>query len=308
MIATSLNKISRYAQWADYYVDRMVDGDYATIVLAYTPEGFVFDFNAADALEGKPIVVLDLQEYGWNTSYKNDVLWGRNMAVDQALYPYADWLPLHQWLFENDDHIICYFKRELTPEVASLDTKFPVHPVDLISPNRPNYPVVEKHEFLARPFDLMHIWGHSHEDRVELDKRINASELPGINASRNIHFSNRESLRSILDFQQSYKLSASLPGCGVKTFRHSESCSGCVPIVADVGMSYSVPWTLDNAAILPTVDGRINFDVAIPYLKKLIQNPELIWNKYEAAQESARQLDINYYVENHVNKYITSYL
>lgn len=309
MTPTSLNKVSRYAQWTDSYVDRLTDRDYACIILAYTPEGFVFDEDQANAIKDKPLVILDMREYGWNTSHKNDNIFGYSYKTE-SMYHGPEWEKLNEWGVENSHRIVCNFTREYSPQVSALtqlaSQNFPVYPVDLISANRPNYPIQTKDEFLSRECDLMHWWGHSHEDRVDFHAR--ASELPGVHYFNKVHHTERYPLAHVLDLQFGSKLSTAFSGCGVKTFRHSESCAGSVPVVMDVGMRYAVPWTSDNSSLLPTVDGRIDFGIAIPYLKKLIQNPELIWDKYEAAQESARQLDQNVYVNQHINAHIAANL
>jgi hypothetical protein len=305
MIATSLNKVSRYAGWADVYVERLTEGNYTALILAHCPEGYVFDEENAKRLQDKPIVVLDLREYGWNISHKNLNLAGWNYTKTD-LYDSEEWKKLQYWLVYNNSKIIVNFTRELTKEMQEFSPRFPVVPLDLISRNRPSVAPVTKQEFLARPNHIMHWWGHSHEDRVLLHEMI-------LNNFKNcwsnkIDHTARYPLQYVIDTQQSFRMSVALPGCGHKTFRHSESCVGSVPIISECGIQFAVPWNSSNSISLPTNDGRILLPDALRILQSFNDSPSLVWDKYAGAQENARQLDQNYYVEHHINEHIRKYL
>lgn len=308
MIVTALNTIERYAQWTDLYIERILPGDYACIVLAHTPNGFKFDRDEFLKIKDMPWVVLDFREYGWNTSFKNKDLLGADQE-QQPMYSGEEWdaLNFHACFPE----IIAYFKREFSPEVGQLTPPFPVYPIDLISRDRPMPEPVTKDAYLSRLRQIMHVFGYSHEDRRELRSALwgplgtTAWEMCSV--LEEIHHTNRKPLSRILQIQGECLLSTALPGCGHKTFRHSESCVNCVPVVSDCGMRFSVPWTEENAVLLPTVDGRIDHQDSVRRIVEALQDKETLWQKYLAAQVSAAMLDQNVYMKT-INNIIQSHL
>lgn len=308
MIATALNKVERYAQWTDLYVERLHPGDCTALILSHCPNGYVFDFAEAHTIKDKPIVVLDFREYGWNTSHKNCDLAGFQRE-EQPMYHGSEWENLEGWLLGQN--IVAYFKRELSPEVSQLTSPYPVYPIDLISKNRPMFGPVKKDEYVSRKQDLMHVWGHSHEDRVEFNEvwktGSNGTDFVK-NWCENIPHYNRLPLGSLLGRQSFFLLSTALPGCGHKTFRHSESCVNCVPVISDCGMKFSVPWGDHNAVLLPTVDGRINPQQSVEIIRNALLDKDALWSKYQAAQVSALLLDQDTYMKAHVNPLIKSAL
>lgn len=318
MIPTALNTLERYASWTDLYIERILPGDYTCLVLAHCPNGYTFDFAEARKLDGSKIVILDFREYGWNTSFKNCDLAGYYLE-NQPMYSGEGWDLLHVWL--RAQNIVAYFKREfswilsteleLNPEFSP---PFPIYPIDLIS-GRGGVQVepVTKDEFMGRD-GVMHVWGHSHEDRVDLEKalilEIDKEEVSILDGTwvENVHYSKRYPLSHVLGRQKRFLLSTALGGAGHKTFRHSESCVNCVPVVSDCGMRFSVPWTEENAVLLPTVDGRIDPQDSVRRIVEALQDKETLWQKYQAAQESARLLDQNVYLEKFVNPLIQAAL
>lgn len=308
MIATALNSLERYAQWTDLYIERICPGDYVCLVLAHCPNGYKFDAQEAFNLDIKnlPVVILDFREYGWNTSHNNCDLAGFRMEK-QPMYSGEQWALLHVWL--QGKKIAAYFKREFSPEVGQLTPPFPVYPIDLIS-GRSGVGIIPttKDEYLSRPIDIMHWWGYSHEDRVWMNSALTGDIDSAKYSCRNIPHLERVALAKVLEFQATAKMSLALPGCGHKTFRHSESCVNCVPVVSDCGMKFSVPWTKDNAVVLPTKDGLIDPALSVEILRDFRYSPEALWPRYQAAQESARLLDQSVYMDKFVNPLIQAAL
>lgn len=311
MIATSLNALERYAQWTDLYVERLYKGNYLAVILAHCPNGYKFDFAEAARfsqmapLGPLPIIIFDFREYGWNTSHKNCDLAGFQRE-EQPMYHGDEWENLDGWL--KGQNIVAYFKREFSPEVGQLTPPFPVYPIDLISGrNGFQFTPSTKDEFLSRPYQVLHWWGHSHEDRVWLNSALlDTPEVRSI--CKCVNHLERMALAKVLELQSTCQTSVSLGGCGVKCFRMSESCVNSVPIIADLGMRWSVPWTQENAVLLPTVDGRIDPQQALGCIVEALQDKETLWQKYLAAQESARALDQDGYMANIINPLILSHL
>lgn len=305
MIATTLNHLMPIQGWQNPYIERMLPGDYATIVLSYSPNGMAFNFFEVDLYDGKKIVVLDFQEFGWNQSWKNEMIWGGNIT-DESMYPRDSYYPLHSWL--ENQNIIAYFKRELTPEISQLNPPFPVFPLDLISQNRPNYEIQSKEQWLQRPADIMHVFGYSHEDRLVLEEELNSCGDRLKVTTENVPHFKRHPLKKVLDGQQNHFFSTALPGCGHKTFRHSESCSGSIPVVMDVGMRFAVPWTHKNAVLLPTIDGRLIHEYAVANIEDELKDMDALYEKYLNAQSAANELNELNYTDMHINRHLKELL
>lgn len=307
MIATTLNAREHLNQWLHVYTERLTGEDYVALFLCHQPNGFTFDSVTAKTLSGKPVVVFDMREFGWQDSWKNaDVIgWAKERS---PLYPEEseyDWM--REWI--HGQKVALYFKREFSVVLQSMLNEFkggcpfPVLPIDLISRNRPGFSQVTRELYLQRN-GIMHVFGHSHEDRPEL-----LAALRGMAGWHEmIHHTQRRPLNQIILQQGSHLLSTALGGCGHKTFRHSESCCDCVPVLADVGMKFSVPWTDENAVLLPTDGGRLNIEQSVATIKQALEFPEVLWFKYEAAQKAAAELSEDHYVEHHINQHIKAAL
>lgn len=304
MIATTLNHLLPIQGWQNPYIERMLDGDYATVVLSYSPNGYAFNDGEAQMLNGKKIVVLDFEEYGWNRSWDNNKLTGFTI-YGSDMYP-GGYSPWHTWL--SHQNIIAYFKRELTPEISQLNPPFPVYPLDLISQNRPNYEIQSKEQWMQRPADVMHVFGYSHEDRLVLENELKTQTGDLRVTIENVPHFKRHLLKAVLDGQQNHFFSTALPGCGHKTFRHSESCSGAIPVVMNVGMKFAVPWTNKNAVLLPTINGRLITEYAVASIEDELRDMDALYEKYLNAQTAANELNELNYIDMHINPHIKNRL
>jgi len=305
---TSLNKKARYAQWLDVYAERLLPGGYTALMIAHTPEGFEFDAEEAAKLKDKPLVVFDMREYGWEKSHANMDLLGIKRE-DQVEYSGDEWLKLHSWAQENPARL--YFKRELSVSLkkyswSSKCIGVNLHPVDLISRNRPLFEPQTKDEWMKHKPGVHFVYGNSHPDRMLLHGELIGRNFPAY--CENVHHTNRRPLMQIILEQMEYMLSVSLSGAGFKCFRSSESCVGCIPVMADLPVVYSVPFTKENVVLLPTENGRIKIPECVDVIEQALSDPEALYPVYLAAQESARLLEQDTYMREIINPKIKEVL
>jgi hypothetical protein len=315
MTLTALNSVERYAGWLDMYATRLIDLNYTALFIVHMPNGFRFDQGTANQLSGKPLVIFDLEEYG-HSSWKNQFITGVSQDNNDERKKLADWI--------RKQRVVVYFKRELSSLIAQTTYNFPLHPIDLISVNCSNKFNFTKDQFMKRLGGVFHLYGYSHMDRKHLHAKLqvkygnvaNSMQIAnnmitdGIKCHllEQIFHKYRRPLDQVLNTQAKFKLSIALPGNGAKTFRHSESCVGSVPVVSDLGMKFAVEWTENNAVLLPTIDGSIDIDLSFKKIEETLADEEKLWQKYVNAQISSKDLEINTYMQKHVNAVIKSKL
>lgn len=305
------------AGWIQPYVQMMCPGDYTVLCLFYQGNGFVFDRALADSLSGKELVILDMQEYGWDRSFANINVMGVCME-EQPLYPEVEeYHKLCNWIAHQK--VIAYFKREMTK--GCISNFFPIYPIDLLSFNRGRVPTPRREEFLSRKGGVFFLYGNSHPDRLALHGalqtvRNSASNSIGVaqrvmasgyetDLLEQVHFAARYPLSTVIEAQGQFKLSIALGGCGNKSFRTSEVLNA-VPVINDVGMIYSVQWTNENALMLPTRNGRLDIELAVKIIGNL--DSEDAWIKMQGAYQSALELEPANYVNHHINRHILATL
>lgn len=285
--------------------------DYTALVVALCPGGFVFNEQLARQHDGKPLVIFDMLEYGVE-SYKNTHLLG----VNSAHYLNGEYAKLDEWI--QLQKVAAYFKREYVDFPLHCFCEMPLHPIDLLA-NIQAQPI-RKDQFMSRVGGVMHVYGYSHQDRKNLHAALqvafattlNALDAAEIAASRRIpfhyleqreHFT-RHQMDRVQTIQGHCLLSCALAGNGVKTFRDCESITNSVPVVADLGMRRAIPFTDENAVLLPTRDGRILIDEAVQVIRDALQNTEKLWGKAQAANDMSRRCEAGNYVAHYINKFI----
>lgn len=280
MTYSNLSLESRIEPWitisCDYLLQELQSKDILVIpvTLLYNSS---FDDKLANAVSGMPIIVLDMLEYGWSVSWKNEHILGVNdnvICVPKGATPSRTYLSkLSEWL--STQNIICYFKREYSRFIDSIPTKFPIYPIELIPAKLPKCSLKQE-QWLNRKGKVFYTYGYSHEDRKALhaglqpllpNNTVNCIEHAKISINKNLPFSILQEIPSfarypysdLLTVQSNCRVSPAPPGAGVKCFRNIESSYLSVPAVPDLGFKWTYPWTPNNSILLPTdEEGRID--------------------------------------------------
>jgi len=220
------------------------------------------DFNEQVlSLAGKPFLVFDFIENGWNDESTETLVVGQNTDHFSHICQ-TGWERLHDFLSQNI--ALKYFKRELLKK-DKTEWLLPVEYPNLQNP----YPVQAKAEFDARPISVLNYWGRSHEARVQLHGEIwkNASR-GGYSVCDNIYYFSefmkqengskwaslwiphyaRIDISNILAINGQSKLCVSLPGAGIKCFRSTgEAPVNSVMVCKTDELAWSYEWNhLEN--------------------------------------------------------------
>lgn len=226
------------------------------LVLVTRVDDFVFNEELLN-ISGD-YCLFDLCEYEWNKSDFSDThIFGKNTNDFIYRFPGDEWLKLDNWMKEHPPRI--YFKRELlkkdvTDKVVSLT--YPSY--------QPSYPIQTKEQFDARPIELNHYFGRSHEDRIKFQGKayLYASDN-GITIIDNLyylqgflnegthkriwvnvhvpHFA-RTDLGNLLQLNNLSKFSLSMPGCGIRCFRDSEAPMNSIMVLQDNEIAFPFEW------------------------------------------------------------------
>lgn len=322
---TSLSTTTAPDGWLQNILERLVPGDYTALVFTFRDDA-VFDAEKAKSLDGKPLVVLDFAEYGYDESWRNNHLLGVKNHFERVV-PNRDYYDrLHEWV--SRQNIRVFFKREFSIPITEMWSNgyysgFPIYPVDLISEKVPRC-VINKDQWMARRGGVFHLYGYSHMDRKRLHGALQARWPRTINnlmamqecINREAQFHlleqvewwSRYQLGAVLNAQQQCMISVGLPGYGVKCFRNAEACYSCVPAVADLGLKWSVPWTEENAIMLPMVNGALDVPRAVEVLEKALEDKEALYNHAVNAADSCNEYQVDHYVEKYINQHIRNHL
>lgn len=287
--------------------------DYTALVVALCPSGFVFNEQAARQHDGRPLVIFDMLEYG-PRSYDNRHILGLN----SALYVGAEYEKLDHWICHQN--VAAYFKRELAGAIT--EAPFPLYPIDLLA-NITAQPLT-KDQYMGRLGGVMHVYGYSHQDRKKLHADLQVTLITTVNAmdaaemavAKRIPFHyleqrehwSRYPMDRVAAIQGQCLLSCALAGNGVKTFRDCESMTNSVPVVADLGMRRAIPFTDENAVLLPTAGGRILIDEAVAVIREALNDRERLWSKALAANDAARRCEPGNYTAEFINSRIEASL
>ena len=89
------------------------------------------------------------------------------------------------------------------------------------------------------------------------------------------------------------KVTIVMPGCGIKTFRHGESCGDALMAMPYNNLAWSYPWIAGENCIELT---------DVEYLHDCMENPTRLHELYRNAMENAR----NYRIETYLRRYVVS--
>lgn len=217
-----------------------------------------FEFNTELLNNKKPYILFDYCEYGAND-------WDRTgthiFGINTVFFPgfeSSEWMEFDAWV--KGSKPVVYFKRELL-KIHMKDNRHPIEYPCYFPPTE----IQSREQFDARPLEVLFNWGHSHESRVNLHANIflnagrigyhlidNIYHIVGaineVNGSRKIWASiltpshSRFPLSRIIDLQSGAKITVSLPGAGVKCFRHSEAPVNSIMFMQEDNLAWSFPW------------------------------------------------------------------
>lgn len=274
-----------------------------------------FRFNPRLRDIKKPWVLLDFCELEWNYfDLGNDtMLFGKNAKECRWLNPH--WHPFDDFVRENPP--VVYFKRELL-EVNRSDNVVPIDwPCRLEIP-----PLDTEEQFNSRPIEVLHCWGYSNPARPVLHADIfRAMATHGIGVLSEIeHFHDyfkspaartwatifspcyaRKPITTIEWMQQRCKISVSLPGCGVKSFRDAESSVGTIMALSFDRLARSFPWFHGENCF------RLRPSHAFEDLDAATKRDDL-FSIYCKGQETIANLQTKRYVENYITPLIEAKL
>lgn len=327
MIVTSLNLNGGVEGWLQPLIQRIpsLPDDVAILAINYT-QGFVFDRQAAQSIQGKRICILDFAEYGVDYSWNNSHLFSVTINAHRQVAEVAEYLALDEFLKQNQ--ILCYFKREYSQNIQRLiddgEVYFPVYPIEIFFDNLPPIPHLNRDEYLSRLGGVFHLFGNSHPDRKslagEMMKRwerictslgkmvdLENARLPYHLVEQVEHLSRYE-IGNVLHWQGKCLASMCCAGFGVKSFRMRESCFNSVPIIPNYGIKYSISWSDENAIILPTENGRIKLDESLAKLEVAMRDRADLWSRMQAAHNMAHAYSPDNYVRDQVTDKILQHL
>jgi hypothetical protein len=288
--------------------------------LAILPISFFHDYKFSPKVwdisqQKKPYVFMDWLEYEWlYFKEKNDThIFGKNTADCRWLNP--NWDALDEWM-RNYPPLV-YFKRELLSKDAS-DT---VHPIEWPC-YLPDMPMQSEDEFNRRPLEVFNNWGFSNPMRPKLHGDVFHAMNNGIGviseASQYEGFirdhpharawmtvftpwHSRIPITDLLFYQRRAKLSVSLPGCGVKCFRHSESPCESIMALPEDRLDWGIPWTHGDNCI------RLRPDHLFEDLDTATKIPDL-YQIYKRSQETIARYRGPTYVRDYLLPIIESKL
>jgi len=220
---------------------------------------YFHDYRFNEALRGinKPWVLVDFVEYCWDWQPVDTHVFGKNTSEFRKRLEsnFDQWMLFDE--FVRNRPPIMYFKRELLSKDATNRLK----PIEYLC-YMDAQPIQNRDEFDARSIDVFYNWGESNPLRPRLHGEIFTKKNYGIisqwdhldtyfhhNASeRKVwvsiftpHFS-RVHYGEIIRAQSRSKISVSLPGCGMKCFRHSEANVGAIMALTDDKLAWSYPF------------------------------------------------------------------
>lgn len=217
------------------------------IVLVSRVEDVVYN-PELDTLKGKPYVLIDFVELGWNWDMDYGHHWAHNTDKFPEVFRSDGWKVFDNFV-DNNKPIIT-FQRELLQESVS-EKLVPICYPCIID----KVPLQSREQFNMRMLNVFFTWGLSNERRKWLHAKIwKKSSNYGYGVCDNIYYlkgflqneSNpnkwftcniphycRLPVEEIMMLNGISKLSFSLPGAGKNCFRHSESPINSVMLMHD---------------------------------------------------------------------------
>lgn len=230
----------------------LTSSDEADIVLLPITHLSGFEFNPALLSLKKPYVLFDYCEYGANDWDRQEThLFGVNTSLFEIQYIEFD-------TFVRNNPPLLYFKRELL-EKDRTSTILPIEYPCYVQ----RTPVQSREHFENRPIEVFNSWGYSHESRVLLHGNMFLSKAdvgytlvdnydhitPILSREKgriwvSVHTPDfaRIPIQRIIGFASISKISVSLPGAGVKCFRHSEVSANSIMFMQEDNLAWAFPW------------------------------------------------------------------
>lgn len=297
-----------------YKIFKDVDSGGIPIVPITRIHDFKFNEKLLD-IKGKWILA-DFVEYGWNWDRIETHFFGVNThSRYEYLFPGEEWKKFDDFVKNNPPEI--YFKRELRS--IGAECKYNVYPIDWPCFNE--IPQIEsKDDFNKRVVDVFFAWGHSNEARRLLHGKIfiHASDHGygvldniyhierGLQEYKKIwmtlqipHYA-RVEMPQLLFIQGHAKISISLPGAGVKCFRHAESPINSVMYLHEDGMNYSFAWE-NKVNCIRSVPGK-----EIEAIEKALER-DTLYDIYVAGVENIKNYELSTYQKKYIQPIIKAH-
>lgn len=271
---------------------------------------FKFSDENMDKVRGKKWVLMDYSEFGWDWDQETSYLWGDVNDIDtHRIGRFSDsYEKMDEWSKFNSFFIgnppILTFQRELLQK----DRTDKLIPIEYTS-HLQELGAQTNEEFLKRPLDVSYYWGRSSEDRVVLQAEIfHLAAKRGFDVLTQFnyfhpavkdcesskkwlavfapHYS-RLDVNEVQTIIRQSKVTIVMPGCGVKTFRHGESCGDAIMAMPGNNLAWSYPWIAGENCL------------NLGDLKELhdnLQDSTMLCNIYREAMENARNYRIDTYL------------
>ncbi len=277
------------------------------LVLITRRDDFVFN---EDLKKLDKYVLVNMSEWGWNFSWEETPVFGKNAEKFPDLFPGSEWNKFNDWVCSNQP--ILTLQRELLQKDVWYDIKPIEYPFFGDVP-----PIQTREEFESRPINVYHYFGRSNEDRITthanfwlqsqrngaavcdniyyLNDFVSIDENPNKWVSLHINHYNRHPLENILFYNGLSKLSLSMPGCGLKCFRSAEAPINSIMLMEENDLAWSFPW-------INGVNCITYKDDPIPAIEAALKKD--LYPIYCAGVENARNYQVhNYtsYLENLIN-------
>lgn len=265
---------------------------------------FKFSDENMDKVKGRKWVLMDYSEFGWDWNQETSYVWGKSMLDCPKFGQSEHYQKFDQ--FVRDNPPILTFQRELLQK----DRSEKLLPIEYTS-HLQEFGADTNEQFLKRPLDVSYYWGRSSEERVRLQGDIfHAASKIGFDVVTQFNLvdtaikDNQSSKKWLAVFAPHYarldvnevqqiirksKVTIVMPGCGVKTFRHGESCGDAIMAIASDKLAWSYPWISGENCLDPKND--------MATLNAQVRDDEVnLCNIYRAAMENARNYRIDTYM------------
>lgn len=277
---------------------------------------FVFDEKFYDL---DKYILADYLENGANSwDLSETLLFGKNAEKFSKCHT-DQWQKFDDFIKNQPPKI--YFKREL----LSKDVGGNIYPTDFAC-ILPEYPIQTKEQFDKRPIDLINWWGYSHEIRrmfhgecfinaVKRNRAVidNLSSLgEGMKDERKLWISTfvphyaRYDKFELMKVNEMAKISVSMPGAGLKCFRHAEASANAVMLMRDDHIAWSYDWRHNENCIkfstgndMDSIRGLNGAWEAIEAIETALENKNL----YDIYVEGIKNCN-KYRLENYCRNYI----
>jgi len=276
------------------------------ILLINRQEHLVFNEEILE-LSGKPFIVGDFIENGWNWDMAETLVVGQNTVHFKDACQ-SGWERLDYFLAQNEP--LKYFKRELLKKDRT-DWLCPIeYPATLPIPEPDT-----KEQFDNRVLQVHNTWGLSHEDRKRVHAEIwlsagkygySVCDSPfylqpfikheGGNKkwfTANIPWYSRLPMDQILYINGLAKISLSLPGAGRKCFRHSESPINSTMFMIEDEIAWSYDWVSGDNCIKSEAGKEIETIVG------WLNSPDL-FEIYLSGISNCKKYETESYINNYI--------